>query len=57
MNAGATPKLITSVKESSSLPTLEVPLINLAILPSSPSIIAAIITAIIDNSNFPSKAN
>ena len=57
MNAGATPKLITSVKESSSLPTFEVPLINLAILPSSPSIIPAIITAIIDNSNFPSNAN
>ena len=47
MNAGATPKLITSVKESNSLPTLEVPFINLAILPSNPSMTAATITAII----------
>ncbi len=57
INAGATPKLITSVNESNSFPTLEVPFINLAILPSKPSIIAATITAIIDNSNLPSKAN
>ena len=57
MKAGATPKLITSVNESSSLPTFEVPLINLAILPSKPSMIAATITAIIDNSNLPSNAN
>ena len=41
INAGATPKLIISVSESSSFPTLEVPLINLAILPSSASKIAA----------------
>ena len=57
INAGATPKLIISVSESSSFPTLEVPLINLAILPSSPSINAAKIIAIIAISNFPSKAN
>tara|TARA_Y100000816_G_C25917239_1_gene478346 strand:- start:254 stop:523 length:270 start_codon:yes stop_codon:yes gene_type:complete len=48
---------MTSVSESSSLPTLDVPFINLAILPSNPSIIAAIIIATIDNSNLPSKAN
>jgi hypothetical protein len=35
INAGATPKLIISVKESSSFPTFDVPLINLAILPSN----------------------
>ena len=46
-----------SVKESSSLPTLDVPFISLAILPSKPSIIAAIIIAIIANSNFQSNAN
>ena len=57
INAGATPKLIMSVRESSSLPTFDVPLINLAILPSKPSINAAKIIAIIANSNFPSKAN
>ena len=57
INAGATPKLIISVKESSSLPTFDVPLINLAILPSNPSIRAANIIAIIANSNFPSNAN
>ena len=57
MKAGATPKLITSVKESSSLPTLDVPCISLAILPSKPSIIAAIIIAIMDKVNFSSTAN
>ena len=31
INAGATPKLITSVKESNSLPTLEVPLLIIQI--------------------------
>ena len=41
INAGATPKLIMSVKESNSFPTFEVPFINLAILPSKPSIKAA----------------
>ena len=46
-----------SVSESNSLPTLDVPLINLAILPSRPSINAANIIAIIANSNLPSKAN
>ena len=46
---GATPKLIISVNESSSFPTLEVPLISLAILPSNQSIIAAKKIAIIDN--------
>ena len=56
INAGATPKLIISVSESNSFPTLEVPLINLAILPSNPSINAAKIIAIIANSNFSSKA-
>ena len=53
INAGATPKLIMSVKESNSFPTFEVPFINLAILPSKPSINAAKIIAIIANSNFP----
>ena len=57
IKAGATPKLIMSVNESSSFPTFDVPLINLAILPSKPSIIAAKIIAIIANSNFPSSAN
>ena len=46
-----------SVKESNSFPTLDVPFINLAILPSKPSISAAKIIAIIANSNFPSNAN
>ena len=46
IKAGATPKLITSVSESNSLPTLDTPLINLATLPSSPSKIAAIIIEI-----------
>ena len=55
MNAGATPKLMTSVKESNSLPTLEVPFINLAILPSRPSITPATITAITANWKFPSN--
>ena len=57
MNAGATPKLIISVRESSSFPTLDVPLINLAILPSSPSIKAAKIIAIIANPNLSYKEN
>ena len=57
MNAGATPKLITSVKESNSFPTFDVPFISLAILPSKPSIKAAKIIAIIAISNLPSKAN
>ncbi len=39
------------------MPTLDVALINLATLPSKPSIIAAKVIAIIDNSNFASKAN
>ena len=41
MKAGAIPKLTKSVSESSSLPNSEVPFINLAILPSSVSRIAA----------------
>ena len=41
INTGAIPKLTKSVKESNSLPNSEVPLINLAILPSSASRIAA----------------
>ena len=57
MKAGATPKLITSVSESNSFPTLEAPPINLAILPSKPSIIPATIIAITAISNLPSKAN
>ena len=57
INAGATPKLIISVSESNSFPTLEVPLINLAILPSRPSIKAAKRIAIIASSNLPSRAN
>ena len=46
-----------SVNESNSFPTFDVPLINLAILPSNPSIRAAKIIATIANSNLPSKAN
>ena len=57
MTAGATPKLITSAKESNSFPTKEVPFNNLATLPSKASKIAAKIIAIIDNSNFSSNAN
>ena len=41
MNTGAIPKLTKSVKESNSFPNSEVPFINLAILPSSASRIAA----------------
>ena len=37
MKAGAMPKLTKSVKESNSFPNSEVPLINLAILPSNAS--------------------
>ena len=40
MNAGAIPKLTKSVSESNSFPNSEVPLINLAILPSKVSNIA-----------------
>ena len=47
MNAGATPKLITSVRESNSFPTFDAPPINLAILPSKPSMIPATIIAIL----------
>jgi len=54
---GATPKLIMSVNESNSFPTFEVALINLAILPSNPSINAARIIAMTANSNLPSRAN
>ena len=57
MNAGATPKLITSPSESSSLPILDVPFINLAILPSKASIRPANNIAITESANFPSKAN
>ena len=46
---GAIPKLTKSVNESSSLPNSDVPFINLAILPSSPSITPATITAITAN--------
>ena len=46
-----------SVNESSSFPTFDVPLINLAILPSKPSIKAAIIIAIMAKSNCPLKEN
>ena len=46
-----------SVNESNSFPTFDVPLINLAILPSNPSINAANIIAIIANPNFSSNAN
>ena len=56
IRAGATPKLITSPNESNSFPILDVPLINLAIRPSSASIKPANnlpITAIV---NFPSVA-
>ena len=52
MKVGATPKLITSVNESNSFPTLDVPFINLAIRPSNPSINAAKIIAIIAISYF-----
>jgi hypothetical protein len=44
--AGATPKLIKSIKESNSAPNFEVPFINLAILPSIVSMIDAIVIAI-----------
>ena len=57
MNAGATPKLITSPNESSSLPILDVPLINLAIRPSNASIKPANNIAITESANFPSRAN
>ena len=57
MSAGATPKLITSPKESSSLPIFDVPLINRAILPSKASINPANNIAIIAVTNFPSIAN
>ena len=57
ISAGATPKLITSPNESSSFPILDVPLINLAILPSSASIKPANKIAIIAIANFPSIAN
>ena len=57
IKAGATPKLITSVNESNSLPTLEAPPINLAILPSNPSITPATIMAITAISNLPSNEN
>ena len=57
IKAGATPKLITSVKESNSLPTLDVPFNNLAIRPSKPSMIAAAIIAIIAISNLLLNAN
>ena len=49
--------LITSVNESSSLPTFDVPLINLATLPSKVSRIAANPTAIIAIVQFASNAN
>ena len=45
------------LKSLSSFPIFEVPLINLAILPSNASINAANNIAIIANSNFPSMAN
>ena len=57
IKAGATPKLITSPKESNSLPILDVPLINLAIRPSNASINPANNIAIIATVNFPSIAN
>ena len=41
IKTGAIPKLTKSVKESNSFPNSDVPLINLAILPSSASSIAA----------------
>ena len=57
MNAGATPKLNISDNESNSFPTYDVPLINLAILPSKPSINAANIIAMIAKWNSPLNAN
>ena len=57
IKAGATPKLIKSANESNSFPTKEVPFNILATLPSNASKIAANIIAIIDSSNFSSKAN
>ena len=47
MKTGAIPKLTKSVNESNSFPNSDVPLINLAILPSKPSINAANIIAMI----------
>ena len=46
-----------SVNESNSFPTFDVPLINLAILPSKPSIKPATIIQMIANPNLSSNAN
>ena len=51
------PKLTKSVSESSSFPNSEVPFINLAILPSNASSIAAKIIKITAKLKFPSNAN
>ena len=48
---------MTSVSESNSFPTFDVPQINLAILPSNESNIAAKVIAIIAKSNLESSAN
>ena len=57
MKAGAIPKLTKSVSESSSLPKSEVPFINLAILPSKASKIAAKIIKITAILKFKSNEN
>ena len=57
INAGAIPKLTKSVNESSSFPKSEVPFINLAILPSNASSIAARRIKVTANLKFKSREN
>ena len=57
IKTGAIPKLTKSVKESSSLPKSDVPFINLAILPSKASSIAANKISVTARLKFPSIEN
>ena len=57
MKTGAIPKLTKSVNESSSFPNSDVPLINLAILPSKASKIAANKIKVTAKLKFPSIEN
>ena len=57
INTGAIPKLTKSVNESNSFPNSEVPLISLAILPSSASKIAANKINVTARLKFPSIEN
>ena len=57
MKTGAIPKLTKSVKESSSFPNSDVPLISLATLPSKASNIAANKIKITAKPQFPSIEN